>query len=76
MPTALKILLAIAALLASAALVFMSLIALLYAFSYEMPRDQVWPTAITGLLMGALGIALFALSAWLFWSALRPAPNR
>ena len=75
MPTVLKILLAIGALLASGALVFMSLIALLYAFSHEMPRDQAGPTAVTGFLMGALGVALFALSAWLFWSALRPAPR-
>lgn len=71
MPTALKILLAMVALIASGALAFMALIALLYAFSHEMPRDQVWPTAITGFLMGGLSIALFALSAWLFWAALR-----
>lgn len=76
MPTALKILFAIVAFLASGALAFMALIALLYASSYEMPRDQVWPTAITGIAMGALSIALFALSAWLVWSAVRRAPTR
>ncbi|MDP3277176.1 MAG: hypothetical protein Q8Q09_18435 [Deltaproteobacteria bacterium] len=71
MPVAAKIVLALAAGAASLTLALMAVIALVYAFSNEMPSDSVVPTAITGVLFGAASLGLFALAAWLVGSAFR-----
>ncbi len=71
MPGVVKVILAVVAFGASLALALLAFVTLIYAFSNEMPRDSVLPTAVAGFAFAAISFGLFALAVWLVWSVFR-----
>jgi protein-S-isoprenylcysteine O-methyltransferase Ste14 len=68
MGVVLKVLAAVFALLGAAACALIALVVLIYAFSSEMPRDQVVPSAAAGFGLCGLALALAILAIWIMVS--------